>query len=278
MESDVLEKAIQASKAEEPRQNGVPSRPPPPPVATPTDAPTWFAMLQGKQTGPLTRKEVEARTNGAEIGPRTYLWREGMSAWQRAKDVPELTGLFPQPPGPSLPPPLPAAPRTQPEPRKTPTGLERDARKPASPLPEGRNPAAPAVAPVAEVPAGKPLPDPAPSPLDPLLAHPPVPVVDDARATTAIEKKAAELAQWATEELARRSLPVGAQDPAERATMFESAAPERRSATFLVAVVLAILAAAALVLWVGLSERDRKENAPAEKSGLLRPEKRGRRA
>jgi hypothetical protein len=261
---------------DEPRQNGVPSRPPPPPVATPTDVPTWFAMLQGKQTGPLTRKEVEAKTDGAEIGPRTYLWRDGMSAWQRAKDVPELVGLFPQPPGPSLPPPLPAAPRPSPEPRKPPAGFDRDLRKPGPLDPELRKPLASSVAPEAEAPVKTPLATGSPSSLEALMADPPPAGLDDAALLAATEKKAAELARWATEELARRPPVPAAPGEPERAITSASVPPERRTGILLVIVVVAILAAAALVLWVGFSDGDRKEPAPAQKSEVVRPEKRGK--
>src|SRR5467141_593015 len=51
------------------------------------------------------------------VGPRTYVWKEGMESWIRAKDVPELVPLFAAPPTPP-PPPRDAAPAAQrPEPR-----------------------------------------------------------------------------------------------------------------------------------------------------------------
>src|SRR6266852_3828163 len=66
METDVLEKALQASKADDPAavQNGAPppSRPPPP-----ADTPTWFAMLHGKQEGPLTRVQLDEKTGRGEM-------------------------------------------------------------------------------------------------------------------------------------------------------------------------------------------------------------------
>ena len=99
MDSDLLERALEASKQDEP----LPGRAPPPAhpapaadaqVAPPEDAPDWFAMIAGKQTGPMTRAEVEGKVDDTSVGPRTYLWKEGMASWQRAKDVPELAGLF----------------------------------------------------------------------------------------------------------------------------------------------------------------------------------------
>src|SRR5262249_25897572 len=73
MDSEVLERALQASKAEEAGQNGVPTtqkmhfpRP-----AVPPEGVEWFAMIRGKQAGPLTRDELIARANDGEVGPRT---------------------------------------------------------------------------------------------------------------------------------------------------------------------------------------------------------------
>ena len=107
MDSDLLERALQASRTEDGSVNGSPltqrfAAPSPPVPANPA---VWFAMLQGKQTGPLTRAELEVRANEGELGPRTYIWCEGMDSWQRAKDVLELAEMFP---------PLPASPARSP--------------------------------------------------------------------------------------------------------------------------------------------------------------------
>src|SRR5439155_981980 len=108
MDSDVLERALRASRRDD-IQNGSPptQRFAAPPPAIPPDPAVWFAMLHGKQTGPMTRTDLEIRADEGELGPRTYVWCEGMDSWQRAKDVIELVPLFPQLPGPT---PLPMAP------------------------------------------------------------------------------------------------------------------------------------------------------------------------
>jgi len=126
MDSDLLQRALQASMADA-SQNGAPQTrklhfPPP---AVPLDGPIWYAMLQGKQTGPVTWDDLHARADSGEVGPRTYVWREGMSAWQRAKDIPELGDMFPQ-----LPP--------RPQPRSS-----APAAQPAPPRPEEARPAPP---------------------------------------------------------------------------------------------------------------------------------------
>jgi hypothetical protein len=64
-------------------------------VAMPThgEAP-WFAMIKGRQSGPLQSKDLESRFKAGDIGRRTYVWREGMTDWKRAEDVPELCWIF----------------------------------------------------------------------------------------------------------------------------------------------------------------------------------------
>ena len=121
MDSDLLEQALKASKREDPAgaagasassagtqpaaaaaprpPSPGPSAPLPPP---PRDPAVWFAMLGGKQTGPLSRAEIALKVAQGAAGPRTYLWREGMATWTRAKEVGEMAALF------SAAPPLPA--------------------------------------------------------------------------------------------------------------------------------------------------------------------------
>ena len=107
MDDDVLERALQASRAGDGSANGSPltQRFAAPAAPLPANPAVWFAMLQGKQTGPLTRAELEARADEGEVGPRTYIWCEGMESWQRAQEVLELTEMFP---------PLPASPARSP--------------------------------------------------------------------------------------------------------------------------------------------------------------------
>jgi predicted Zn finger-like uncharacterized protein len=113
MDSDVLERALRASRRDD-FQNGSPptQRFAAPPPAIPPDPAVWFAMLHGKQSGPMTRTDLEVRADEGELGPRTYVWCEGMDSWQRAKDVIELVALFPQLPGP-MPPPMALAHRSE---------------------------------------------------------------------------------------------------------------------------------------------------------------------
>jgi len=127
MDDDVLERALQASRAGDGSANGSPltQRFAAPAAPLPANPAVWFAMLQGKQTGPLTRAELEARADEGEVGPRTYIWCEGMESWQRAQEVLELTEMFP---------PLPASPARSPA-RSSKSSAAAAQPRPANPQP-----------------------------------------------------------------------------------------------------------------------------------------------
>ena len=84
-------------------------------------SPTWYAMVKGKQIGPMTLKEMEQRVKATEISLRTYLWKQGMGDWKRASDVPEVSPVFA---GVSV-----GASATGPATSATPTSPERPASK-----------------------------------------------------------------------------------------------------------------------------------------------------
>lgn len=54
----------------------------------------WFAMVKGKQVGPLDLKGLEGKVKTGELTLRTYLWKHGMGDWKRASDVPEVSPVF----------------------------------------------------------------------------------------------------------------------------------------------------------------------------------------
>src|SRR3989475_13201834 len=89
MDSDVLERALQASRAGDGSANGSPltQRFAAPAAPLPANPAVWFAMLQGKQTGPLTRAELDTSGKAGEVGPRPYIWCEGMRRWQPAQEA-----------------------------------------------------------------------------------------------------------------------------------------------------------------------------------------------
>jgi predicted Zn finger-like uncharacterized protein len=57
-------------------------------------SPTWFAMVKGKQIGPMTLRDLETKVKSQEVSLRTYLWKQGMGDWKRASDVPEVSPVF----------------------------------------------------------------------------------------------------------------------------------------------------------------------------------------
>ena len=266
MESEVLERALQASAVDAAPQNGAAA--PHAPVAAPADAAIWFAMLHGRQTGPLTRAELETRASEGEVGPRTYLWREGMDSWQRARDVAELGRTFPQFPGSLLPPPTP-----------TPTPPLKEAPAPvAAPAPAPQQTAALVRQPpppaqtwqMGEGAFAEDLQEPVPAlPPDRMPA-------DVARELFASgehsisQKNAMDLARWATDELGRKKdhapetprIAPPVVPPA--AQLFESTAPRRGKGTAIIFLGLAALAGTALVLWMLLSSSTELREEPGQ--------------
>ena len=76
------------------------------------DAAVWFVAIAGKQRGPMRVKQLRALISEGLLTPETFVWKDGMGDWQRAKSVAEFAAVFPiAPPVPATPPapPLPAA-------------------------------------------------------------------------------------------------------------------------------------------------------------------------
>jgi membrane protease subunit (stomatin/prohibitin family) len=69
----------------------------------------YFLGVNGQQVGPVAVADLPARIASGELTPDTLVWREGMAAWTRAGDVPEVNAAFPASP-PPLPPAAPPAP------------------------------------------------------------------------------------------------------------------------------------------------------------------------
>ncbi|HWC35376.1 MAG TPA: SPFH domain-containing protein [Mycobacteriales bacterium] len=71
----------------------------------------FFLGINGQQVGPVAVGDLPARIASGELTRDTLVWREGMAAWTRAGDVPEVNAAFPAAP-PPLPPTPPPAPPT----------------------------------------------------------------------------------------------------------------------------------------------------------------------
>jgi membrane protease subunit (stomatin/prohibitin family) len=71
----------------------------PPPIP---QAVSFYAVVGGKQSGPFDETALQSHIGSGEVTRQTLVWKQGMSAWTPAGQVPELSGLFA-----AVPPPLP---------------------------------------------------------------------------------------------------------------------------------------------------------------------------
>jgi hypothetical protein len=54
----------------------------------------WFAMIDGHQTGPMSRAEFAQRLAADAVDEETYVWKEGMLEWLPASRVHDLAVMF----------------------------------------------------------------------------------------------------------------------------------------------------------------------------------------
>lgn len=76
----------------------------PPPLPDGQISASWFAGVSGERIGPLSIEELKAYIDSGRISRDTLLWREGLTDWLPAENVPDVSGLFASEP-PPLPPP-----------------------------------------------------------------------------------------------------------------------------------------------------------------------------
>ena len=81
---------------------------------TPPPMPTVQYMIaaNGQQTGPYNMQQLQQMVQMGQLTPQTYVWKQGMSQWELAGNVPELASLFAAP----TPPPVPGSIPTPPMP------------------------------------------------------------------------------------------------------------------------------------------------------------------
>jgi len=78
------------------------------PAGTPPPVPTsqYHVAVNGQQAGPYTVPQLQQFAASGQFTADTLVWKNGMSGWSAAKDVPELAQLFmatpPPPPPPTL--------------------------------------------------------------------------------------------------------------------------------------------------------------------------------
>lgn len=66
-----------------------PAAPPPLPVGI-----SYFVAIDGKQAGPFPADELARKVSQGQLTRDTLVWKNGMSAWQKAGSIQELTNLF----------------------------------------------------------------------------------------------------------------------------------------------------------------------------------------
>jgi len=62
--------------------------PPPPPTIQ------YFIALNGQQTGPFTIEQLKQFAQGGQFTKQHHVWKQGMSAWELAENVQELSSVF----------------------------------------------------------------------------------------------------------------------------------------------------------------------------------------
>lgn len=66
---------------------------------------SFYVNLNGNQSGPYDSNAIQAMASDGRLKPDTYVWKNGMSEWQKAKDVKELESVISSMP--PSPPPMP---------------------------------------------------------------------------------------------------------------------------------------------------------------------------
>jgi len=53
----------------------------------------FYAVVEGKQMGPLSEHEITRLFREKKIINETYMWKPGMQAWELAEKIPEVVRL-----------------------------------------------------------------------------------------------------------------------------------------------------------------------------------------
>ncbi|MCL2007972.1 MAG: DUF4339 domain-containing protein [Treponema sp.] len=54
----------------------------------------YYVALDGKQAGPFSETEIIRLVNEKRITKDTLVWHQGMPAWKRAEDLPEMLRII----------------------------------------------------------------------------------------------------------------------------------------------------------------------------------------
>ncbi|EHO71861.1 hypothetical protein HMPREF9140_00802 [Prevotella micans F0438] len=69
----------------------------PPPLP---QAAVYHLSVNGQQQGPYPIQQLQQMAQNGQLTPDTYVWTNGMSGWEAAKNIPALASLFGTPPPP----------------------------------------------------------------------------------------------------------------------------------------------------------------------------------
>lgn len=66
----------------------------------PPQAAVYHLSVNGQQQGPYPIQQLQQMVQNGQLTPDTYVWTNGMSGWEAAKNIPALASLFGTPPPP----------------------------------------------------------------------------------------------------------------------------------------------------------------------------------
>ena len=67
----------------------------------------YHVSVNGAQSGPFTIQQLQQMAQMGQLTPQTYVWKQGMPAWDMAGNLPDLAALFAPPAPGAVPPPPP---------------------------------------------------------------------------------------------------------------------------------------------------------------------------
>lgn len=73
----------------------------------PLPAVQFSVAINGQQYGPYNMQQLQQMVQTGQLTPQTYVWKQGMPAWDMAGNQPELAALFASPTPGAVPPPPP---------------------------------------------------------------------------------------------------------------------------------------------------------------------------
>ncbi|MDD2385225.1 MAG: SPFH domain-containing protein [Bacteroidales bacterium] len=99
MANTMMTNMNQSNQQQQPQQQGGGAPPPMPPALT------YFAVVNGQQSGPYDVNTLKQMAANGSLSKDTLVWRDGMTNWTAAGQVPEMTQVFGATPPPLPPPP-----------------------------------------------------------------------------------------------------------------------------------------------------------------------------